>query len=312
MKSFKLRRLKFLSVAACAVILTGAAPPPTTPPPPDASKTTLTTTILTTGVAVIESDTQPVGDVGVSYGPDGILLIDDGFGTLTEKLNTALKALSPGPVRFVVNSHYHFDHSKGNEAYGKAGAVIIAHDNIRKRMAAESDIEFANYHFPASPKEALPVVTFADSIVFHFNGDTIRLIHTPPGHTDGDTLIKFERANVLHTGDLYYIGGAPIIDVTAGGTSKGFLVGLDTAIKLTDDKTKIIPGHGPVRTRAQLIAHRDELKAFVDRVTAEYKAGKTMEQIIALKIGWKSQPVSESYTPDYLVRSIYGELKARK
>lgn len=308
-----MKSLRFLSVWAAAVVLAGAsATAPTTPPPPDAAKVTWHTTTLAPGVALISTDDEaPVGNVGVSYGPDGILLIDDGFGSLAPKLNEALKALDPKPVRFVVNSHYHFDHSKGNEAYGRAGAVIVAHDNIRKRMSAESNIEFANYRFPASPREALPVVTFADSMTLHFNGDTIRLVHVGPGHTDGDTLVKLERANVLHTGDLYYIGGAPIIDVTAGGTSKGFLAALDVAISLTDANTRIIPGHGPLRTRAQLIAHRDELKAFVERVTAEYKAGKPVEQVLALKMGWKSQGIGENVTVDYLVRSIYGELKGR-
>lgn len=308
-----MKRFRFVSVVAAAVVLSGAAATgPVTPPPPDAAKVTWETTKLAPGVAMIHTDDEaPVGNVGVSYGPDGILLIDDGFGSLAPKLNEVLKALDPKPVKFVVNSHYHFDHSKGNEAYGRAGAVIVAHDNIRKRMAAESRIEFANYLFPASPPPALPSVTFADSAVIHFNGDTIRLVHTPPGHTDGDTLIKLERANVLHTGDLYYIGGAPIIDVTAGGTSRGFMAGLDTAVSLTDANTKIIPGHGPVRTQAQLIAHRDELKAFVERVAAEHKAGKTVDQVLALKLGWKSQGITDNVTVDYLVRTLYGELKGR-
>lgn len=291
-----------------AGVLMGAAAPPTTPAPVDPSKVTMQTTNLGPGVAVIFGSG---GNVGVSFGPDGTVLVDDQFAPLTPKLTAAAQALDPRPVRFVVNTHYHFDHTGGNENFGKAGSVIVGHDNVRKRMTAASAIDLLNLAFPASPSAALPVVTFSDGVTFHLNGDTLRVFHTPPGHTDGDSMIKWEKANVLHTGDVYVSGGPPIVDYSAGGTTAGMIAALDMAIAAIDDNTKVIPGHGPISNRAEMIAQRDQLKALLERVGAEVKAGKSLEQILALKIEWTAASGGRKSPADGVVRSTYQILTRR-
>jgi cyclase len=295
------------AITLAAFVLMGAAAP-TTPPPVDASKVTMQTTSLGAGVAVIFGSG---GNVGVSFGPDGTVLVDDQYAPLTPKLIAAAQALDSKPVRFVVNTHYHFDHSGGNENFGNAGTVIVAQDNVRTRMSAESAIELLNLRFPASPAAALPIVTFSDGMTFHLNGDTLHVFHTPPGHTDGDSMIKWEKNNVLHTGDVYVSGGLPIVDYSAGGTTAGMIAALDKALSMTDANTKIIPGHGPVSNRAELTAHRDQLKALLERVTVEVKAGKSLEQILALKIEWAAASGGRKAPADNLVKSTYLNLTRR-
>ncbi len=290
-----------------ALVLMAAAPPaPTQPAPVDPAKVTMQTTNLGPNVAVIVGSG---GNIGASYGPDGVILIDDQFAPLTPKVIAAAAALDPKPVRFIINTHYHFDHTGGNENFGKAGAIIVAQDNVRTRMSKESFIELLNYQFPASPKAALPIITFTDGMTFHFNGDTLHVFHTPPAHTDGDAMIKWENANVLHTGDVFVTSSTPIVDRSAGGTTEGMIAAIDQALTHVDANTKVVPGHGPVADRAAMIAYRDQLKALLERVTAEVKAGKDLDQILALKLEWKS--VLRSSPADGLVKSTYQGLTKR-
>ncbi|MCP4249053.1 MAG: MBL fold metallo-hydrolase, partial [bacterium] len=182
------------------------------------------------------------GNIGLSVGPDGAFLIDDQFAPLTEKITAAIKAVTEAPIRFVVNTHWHFDHTGGNENLGKAGAVIVAHENVRRRMSTEQFIAAFDRRVPASPPGALPVITFADAVTFHLNGDELHVFHVAPAHTDGDSIVHFRKANVLHLGDTFFDGMYPFIDVSAGGSIAGMIEAVDRALKLCDDKTKIIPG----------------------------------------------------------------------
>ena len=299
------RSVVAFAMPTAAVVLMAAAAPPTTPPPVDAGKIEITTTKLAPGVAVLFGSG---GNIGVSYGADGTVFIDDQFAPLTPKILAATQALDSKPVKFALNTHWHFDHSGGNENLGKAGTVIVAHDNVLRRMSAEGFIEELNYKFAPSPRAALPVVTFADGMSFHLNGDTLRAVHVKDAHTDGDAIVKWEKANVLHMGDVFNRAGAPFVDRSSGGSVAGMIAAMDVALAMADDNTKVIPGHGPISTKADMKAYRDDLAAFLARMTAEYKAGKSLAQVIALKLPWRA--ASGEVNSDRLVRSAYGDLAA--
>ena len=222
------------------------------------------------------------GNIGVSYGDDGTILIDDQYAPLTDKIVAAIEALGASPVKFLVNTHWHGDHSGGNENFGEAGAVIFAHDNVRVRMASGGNI-FGN-DIPASPDIALPVVTYAKGITFHQNGDTVDVLHTAGGHTDGDSIIHWVEDNVVHMGDLYFnIAGFPFIDTSSGGNILHAIESIDAALELMDESTVVIPGHGPVSNRAELAAYRDRLAATVAAVRPLVDEGLSVEQIVARK-----------------------------
>ncbi len=295
----------FAALASATILLMAASAPPTAPTPVDPAKVTIETVKLAPGAAVIFGSG---GNIGVSYGPDGTILIDDQFAPLTPKITAAAAALDQRPIRFVINTHWHFDHSGGNENLGKAGAVIVAHDNVRTRMSTDQLIQTLNFAFPPSPKAALPVITFAEGATFHLNGDTLKVVHVAAAHTDGDAMVKWEKANVLHTGDVLNRAGLPFADRSSGGSVAGIIAGINTALALSDNNTKVIPGHGPVSTRADMVAYRDALKVLLERVTAEHKAGKTIEQVLALKLEW--QAATRTVPADGLVRAAYEDLAA--
>lgn len=295
------------AVPLAAFLLMGAAAPPSAPTPVDPAKVNVETTKLAPGVAVLFG---AGGNIGVSYGADGTVLIDDQFAPLTPKILTATQALDTKPVRFVLNTHWHYDHTGGNENLGKGGSVIVAHDNVRRRMSAEGFIEELNLKFPASPKAALPVVTFAEGVSLHFNDDTLKVVHVRAAHTDGDALVKWEKANVLHMGDVFNRSGAPFVDRSSGGSVAGMIAAMDVGLTLADANTKVIPGHGPLSTKADMQAYRDALQAFQTSIAAEHKAGKTLEQILAMKLTWKA--AAGDVPADRLVRSAYQDLAAKK
>lgn len=284
-----------------------AAAPPSAPTPVDPAKINIETTTLAPGVAVLFG---AGGNIGVSYGADGTVLVDDQFAPLTPKILAATQALDKKAVRFVLNTHWHFDHSGGNENLGKEGSVIVAHDNVRRRMSAEGFIEELNLKFPASPKAALPVVTFAEGVSLHLNDDTLKVVHVRAAHTDGDALVKWEKANVLHMGDVFNRSGAPFVDRSSGGSVAGMIAAMDVGLGMADDNTKVIPGHGPMSTKADMKAYRDGLQAFNERIIAEHKAGKTQDQILAMKLTWKA--ASGDVPADRLVRSAYQDIVAKK
>lgn len=224
------------------------------------------------------------GNIGLSVGEDAAFVIDDQFAPLTPKILAAIAAITPRPVRFVVNTHWHFDHTGGNENFNRAGAVIVAHENVRRRMSTEQFIRAINRREPPSPPGALPVVTFPTGVTFHLNGDDIVVTHVPNAHTDGDALIHFTRANVLHLGDLFNMSGMPFVDRSSGGSIHGIITAAERAIALSDDATRIIPGHGRVVGRGELRAWHAMLVALRDRMQAEIAAGRTVEQVLAARI----------------------------
>lgn len=223
------------------------------------------------------------GNIGVSAGPDGVVLIDDQYAPLNAKIRAALNLISGEPVRFVFNTHWHGDHTGGNEAFGKTGSLIVAHDQVRKRLAAGGFMEAFKREVPAAPAPALPVVTFSDQISFHLNGQELRAFHVAPAHTDGDAVVSFPRANVVHLGDLYFNGLYPVIDYGSGGHIEGMVAGVDRVLPLIDDRTIVIPGHGRLSNRAELIAYRDMLATVAQRLRALMKSGKTLAEIQAAK-----------------------------
>jgi glyoxylase-like metal-dependent hydrolase (beta-lactamase superfamily II) len=223
------------------------------------------------------------GNIGLSVGKSGSFLVDDQYAPLTEKILAAVKAISPDPIRFLVNTHWHGDHTGGNENMGKAGVYIVAHENVRVRMSKENFIAQFQRKVPPSPEGALPVVTFGDAVTFHWNGDEIRVHHVPPAHTDGDSIVHFVKADVVHMGDLFFKGNYPFVDVSSGGTVDGIIGAADRVLAAVTDKTKIIPGHGPLATKADLQAYRDTVKTVRDRVAKLKAEGKTKEQAVAAK-----------------------------
>src|ERR687895_1863000 len=194
------------------------------------------------------------GNIGVAIGSDAVFVVDDQFAPLTPKILAAIAALTDRPVRFVVNTHWHFDHTGGNENMGKAGALLVAHDNVRRRMSTRQFIEFIKREVLPAPPGALPVVTFSDAVTFHINGDELMAIHLPAAHTDGDAAVYFRRANVVHMGDVY-VPSYPLVDISSGGSLSGFVRGVDRVLALINDSTKVIPGHGETSNRASLRAY---------------------------------------------------------
>ncbi|CAN5824138.1 MAG: MBL fold metallo-hydrolase [Pyrinomonadaceae bacterium] len=218
------------------------------------------------------------GNIGASVGSDGILIVDDQFAPLADKVKAALKALGEGKLKFVLNTHWHGDHTGGNVVFGPE-APIIAHDNVRKRLAVEQRSEVFKRIVPASPKEALPVITFGQSLSVHFNGEEIRVIHFPQGHTDGDSVIFFTGSNVVHMGDDFFAGRFPFVDLESGGTVEGLAKNIGEILGKLPPGAKLIPGHGPISTADDLKLYHRMLVETTDIVRKKMAAGKLMAQI---------------------------------
>ncbi len=250
------------------------------------------------------------GNIGLSTGPDGTFIIDDQFAPLTAKIVAAIRTVTDKPVKFVVNTHWHGDHTGGNENFGNSGAVIVAHENVRKRMSSEQFIAAMNSRVPASPRAALPVVTFADAVTLHLNGDSIAVTHVSPAHTDGDVIVHFMKANVFHMGDVFNNTGLPFIDRSSGGNSAGIVTAADLVYGMSNAQTRIVPGHGQVTDRARLKAWRDAVSAVRERVAREVRAGKSIEAVLALKL---SAEFEKEWPGGHerFIRAVYDELAKR-
>lgn len=247
------------------------------------------------------------GNIGLSFGEDGAFLIDDQYAPLSEKITAAVRELTDGEIRFVINTHWHGDHTGGNENFGNSGAVIVAHDNVHKRMSTEQVMAFFNSTVPAAPDAALPVLTFNDRVTLRLNGDDVSAIHTPHAHTDGDAIIHFRQANVLHMGDTFFNIGYPFIDVDSGGGIHGLIRAVNKGLMLADENTRVIPGHGPLTDRAGLMAYRDMLVTARDAVLALKTAGKSLEETIAAKptAALDAENGQAFIKPDQIVTFIY-------
>ncbi len=245
----------------------------------DFSEVEIRTEELAPGVAVLFG---AGGNIGVSHGEDATLIIDDQFAPLSAKIEMAVDDLGASPVKYVVNTHWHFDHTGGNEHFGGTGATIFAHENVRIRMASGGMA--GGNETPPAPAAALPVVTYKQGIKFHLNGDTIHLVYLGGGHTDGDSVVLWEEDNIVHMGDLYFnIPGYPFIDVASGGSVYSAMASLDLVIAMIDADTKVIPGHGPMSNTAELVAYRAMIGETVNRVETLREQGLTLEEAVAAK-----------------------------
>ena len=258
------------------------------------------------------------GNIGASAGDDGIVIVDDQYAPLAEKIQAALKQITDKPVRFVINTHYHEDHTGGNAYFQKQGP-IIAHDNVRERLEEGATAgNGATLRFPhkPAPKEALPVITFDHDVTLHLNGEDIRALHFPSGHTDGDSIIFFPKANVVHMGDDFVTYGFPFIDVNSGGSIDGMIDAAERVIAQLPPDVKVMPGHGPVSSLDDVRSYLKMLKETRDVVRNALGQGKTLEQMKQGKIldPWKKYSgefVSEDVFLDTLYNSLTGQKDGR-
>ena len=257
---------------------------------------------LADGVAVLFG---AGGNIGLSYGPDGTVLIDDQFAPLTDKIQGAVEDLGADPVKYLINTHWHGDHTGGNENLGQTGVLIMAQDHVRDRLIKGNDST------PPALPAALPVVTYHDGIKLHLNGDEIRVQHMKHAHTDGDSIVFWQKANVVHMGDLFFNKVTlPFIDLSSGGNARGMLAAADKVLAMVDDDTRIIPGHGPMANKADLIAYRDMLKSVIGAVETAQGEGKSLAQIQAMKPAaqWDVNP-DAFIKGDAFVEAVYKSLQ---
>ena len=294
-------------VLAVSMVLAGVA----AAQEPDWSKIEVKVVPVAGGVSMLVGQG---GNIGVTTGKDGAFLIDDQFAQLLPKIKAAVKTLGDQPIRFVVNTHFHGDHTGSNAPLGEAGVVIVAQDNVRKRLGLERISPSTKQKTPPSPPSAWPLITFAESVSFHLNGDDLDVLHVPSAHTDGDAIIRFRKANVIHMGDTFFNGNYPFIDIDAGGSVDGAVAAADRGLALSDAGTKIIPGHGSLGTKADLQAYRDMLAGIRDRVKALVAQGKTLEQVLAAKPSaqWDAKWGKGFLNPDAFVSSVHRSLTEPK
>jgi glyoxylase-like metal-dependent hydrolase (beta-lactamase superfamily II) len=254
------------------------------------------------------------GNIGVLTGDDGVFLVDDQFAPLTKKIKAAIGKISDKEIRFLINTHWHYDHVGGNENLGETGSVIIAHENVRKRMSTDQFIEFFQVKVPASPKVALPIITFTQDLMFHLNGEDIHVFHVSNAHTDGDSIVYFRNSNVIHTGDIYFAGIYPFIDTSTHGSVNGVIDAAQHILSIIDDDTKVIPGHGSLSNKAELSTYVDMLISLRAKITKQISDGKTLEEI------QKSKPAQEfdekwghgMLTSDKFVQILYTDLSVNR
>jgi len=252
------------------------------------------------------------GNIGVSVGDDGLLIVDDQFAPLADKIKAALKGIADKKLHFILNTHWHGDHTGGNVAFGPE-ATIIAHDNVRKRLATEQKSAVFNRTTPPSPKEALPVITFDHTLTVHFNGEEIRAIHFPQGHTDGDSVVFFTSSNVVHLGDDFFAGRFPFVDLESGGSVEGLVRNIGEIITKIPEGAKLIPGHGPISTLDDLKSYHRMLQQTTEIVRQKIAAGKTLEQIKSEGLPEEWKPWGEGFIKtDRWVETIYRSLTAKK
>jgi len=270
-----------ISLTACGAETTSAQAAKTETKAAEAPKQEITTQELGGGFYMLLG---PGGNIGVSVGDDGVFVIDDKFARFGDQIIGQIRAITDAPIRYVINTHYHGDHSGANAEMKETGAVIVAHDNVRTRMGRSFENKAFGHTVEATDPALWPDVTYSENATFHFNGQTVHAIHTPSAHTDGDSILYFEEANILHMGDNFFFGLFPYIDVDGGGSLAGMIASHSKALELVNDDTKIIPGHGPLAVKADLIKTQDMLKEVEKRVREEVKRGASLEDILSKDI----------------------------
>ena len=246
------------------------------------------------------------GNIGVYIGKDHVVLVDDQWSVLSPRIREIVKTITDKPIKYIINTHYHFDHTDGNKAFGKEGVTIIAHSNLRKRLSKDEVISgmenlWGKILQRAYTSEGLPSITFSDSLELHDDQETIKVLHAPNAHTDGDAIVHFEKADIYHTGDIFITYGVPVIDEDAGGDFYGMIRIIDYLISVSNSETRFIPGHGPICSVNNLLVYRNLLTSIKDQITDLMKKGLPLEKIInEVKIdesigGFKKEFISHVY-----------------
>jgi cyclase len=253
------------------------------------------------------------GTIGVLFGPDGVFMVDTQFPHLSEKIAAAIKQITPQPVKFVVNTHLHGDHTGGNENFGKMGATIISREMLRYRLAHPNPQANGQPGVP-TPPIGLPKQTYRDRLTLHLNGEEVRLVAVPSAHTDGDTMVYFPGFDTIMTGDLYRAIQYPVVDRANGGSLQGLLDGLGLIVAHAGPATRIIPGHGPTVDRMAVISHRDIVLTIRDRVASLLTQGKSEDEVVAAKVtaDLDAKIQQPDATADRFVRQVYADLKATR
>ena len=220
------------------------------------------------------------GNIGVIVGKDGVLMIDDQFAPLSDKIKSAISKISDKQIIFLINTHWHRDHTGGNEIFANSGAIIVAHENVRKTMSTQQFIKMFKRTVPPSPKAALPIVTFSKDINFYINEEEIKVLHIQNAHTDGDGVIYFKNSNVLHMGDIYFAERYPFIDLSSGGSITGVIRGVEFVLSFIDENTVVIPGHGNLSNKEELSEYLDMLKSAKLETEDLIKKGKSFQEIV--------------------------------
>ncbi|MEO6220623.1 MAG: MBL fold metallo-hydrolase [Ginsengibacter sp.] len=246
------------------------------------------------------------GNIGVLVGNDGVVLIDDQYAPLSEKIKKALKVLTSKQVRFIINTHFHTDHTGGNENFGGEGAIIVSQENSRLRMTTDQFMSALNNEQKGAPYDALPKVTFTESVTLHLNGETVEVFHVSNAHTDGDAIIHFKKSNVFHGGDVFVRYGLPFIDQAHGGTIDGMIKGMDTLLSLTNEDSKIIPGHGMLAEKKDLAEYKKMLETVRNRISEKISQGETLKEIID---GDSVKEYNPGVGKDIFIKSVYDSLK---
>lgn len=272
------------------------------------------TTKVAEGLYMLSSS-GGAGNMGVSVGEDGVFLIDDQFAPLTDAIRATIKAISDKPIKFLLNTHYHPDHTGGNENFGRLGTVIIAHRNVRESLMRDHVIRFFGLQIPAAPGPALPVITFSRDITFHINGGEAHVIHLPNAHTNGDVVIHFTTLNAIHVGDILFEDMYPFIDLDSGGSVDGTIAAIKRIVAMIDDQTRVIPGHGPVSTKAGLEAYLKMLVSIRDAVAAKIAAGHGQEEVVSAKptAAFDARYGQEGFVnPDQFAEAVYRSLSGQR
>lgn len=274
----------------------------------DMANVSITTHKVTNNIYMLQGQG---GNIGVLVGGDGTIIIDDQFAPLTEKIKTAISEINEHPTQFVLNTHWHYDHTDGNENFGKAGAIIVSQANSRSRMATDQILGMMGRKQEAYEYAGLPKITFEESMTFHYNGETLNAFHVGPAHTDGDAIVHFVESNVFHTGDVFVRYGLPFIDQPNGGNVEGMIKFVDAVIALADENTKIIPGHGQIASKQDLINYRNMLQSITDQIKTLMDRGMSLEQITDAK-PLNEYPARGFVTPDAFVKIVFDSINANR